>query len=102
MVGCFYDIISRKSKKELEMIKTITTMLLGAVVLLGAEGAGFDIDKAKKRATENIDREIKILENAKGCVAGAKTKAELQACREKAMIDLQAAKADRAGGKEPR
>jgi hypothetical protein len=76
------------------MLLKIVGICVVASFAFAAEGANFDIEKAKSKATKTLENEIKILNDAKSCVASAKTKAELQACREKAKIDLKAAKAD--------
>jgi hypothetical protein len=75
-------------------LKLLIVSGLSIGVLCAAE-AGADIEKAKQRATEHLNKEIKVLEDAKTCVNAAKNKAELTACREKAKIDLKAAKASK-------
>jgi hypothetical protein len=76
------------------MLLKIIGICVVASLSFAAEGGNFDIEKAKGKATKMLENEIKILNDAKVCVASVKSKAELQACREKAKIDLKAAKAD--------
>jgi hypothetical protein len=81
---------------EIQMVvKNILFTSIFMSTLLMAEGAGQNIEKMKSRAIENIDKEIKVLNDAKSCVASATNKEEFIACRQKAKIDLKAARAAR-------
>jgi len=76
------------------ILRVVGICAVASLFVFAAESGSFDLGKAKSRATENLDKEIKVLNDAKSCVSAAKTKAELQVCREKAKIDLKAARAD--------
>jgi hypothetical protein len=76
------------------VLKIVSICAVAALSIFAAESGSFDLGKAKSRATENLDKEMKVLNDAKNCVSAAKSKAELQACREKAKIDLKAVKTD--------
>lgn len=76
------------------MFLRLSFLSLFAAASLFAAG-GFDLDKAKQRASSKLDKEIKVLQDAKTCVNGAKNEAEFKACREKAKIDLKAVRASK-------
>lgn len=76
------------------MFLRLSLLSLFAAASLFAAG-GFDLDKAKQRASNKLDKEIKVLQDAKTCVSAAKNEAEFKACREKAKIDLKAVRASK-------
>jgi hypothetical protein len=76
------------------MFLRLSFLSLVATATLFAAGS-FDLDKAKQKATDKLDKEIKVLQDAKTCVNAAKNQAEFKACREKAKIDLKAVKASK-------
>lgn len=76
------------------ILKVVGACLSASILVFAAEGANFDVNKAKSRAIETLDKDIKILNDAKSCVSAAKSKADFQACRDKAKTELKAAKAD--------
>gem|GEM_PF-2465739 len=81
------------------LFKIITIVSIISSSILMAEPQNQNIERMKSRAIENLDKEIRILNDAKNCVSSATNKEEFQACREKTKIDLKAARAARA---EPR
>jgi hypothetical protein len=52
----------------------------------------FNLQSAKEKAKEQLNKQIKVLEGAKECVEKSSNKAEFSACKEKTKIDLQAVK----------
>ena len=90
------DRIAYHKKKEIKMkIKArliLASLLIATSSLMAAE---FNLDNAKSKAKDSLDKEIKVLESAKQCVESAKNKTEFEACRQKAKIDLKAVKSSK-------
>lgn len=72
------------------LLSLAITALFGASSLMAA--GEFNLQSAKEKAKEQLNKQIKVLEGAKECVEKSSNKAEFSACKEKTKIDLQAVK----------